>query len=96
MRMSKFSLRFYATGLAACALLACEKPNGNGNGDGEEGEVTAETCKKQIAARQDELTAAGVDVANWSFHDAPEMVEPALTARRRPTPTSSTTASTAR
>lgn len=84
MRMSKFSLRFFATGLAACALLACEKPNGNGNGDGEEGEVTAETCRKQIAARKDELAAEQVDVANWSFRDAPEMVEPALTAAQTP------------
>jgi pimeloyl-ACP methyl ester carboxylesterase len=83
--MSKFSLRFYATGLAACALLACEKPNGNGNGNGEQEQaVSAEQCRKQISARQDELVAAGVDVANWSFRDAPEMVEPALTERQTP------------
>ncbi|MFY0528613.1 esterase/lipase family protein [Archangium gephyra] len=86
MRMSKFSLRFYATGLAACALLACEKPNGGGNGnpDEEEQVVSPEQCRKQVAARQDELVAAGVDVANWSFRDAPEMADPGLTERQTP------------
>ncbi|MCY1081757.1 esterase/lipase family protein [Archangium lansingense] len=84
--MSKFSLRLTATGLAACALLACEKPkpDGDGDGNGEGDEVTAESCKKQIAARQDELAAAGVNVANWSFRDAPEMLDPGLTARQTP------------
>lgn len=86
MRMSKFSLRISATGLAACALLACvEPPPPGGNGDGQPGAVTAETCKKQLAERQDELAAAGVDVAGWSFRDAPEMVEPTLTERQTPT-----------
>ncbi|HYO54500.1 alpha/beta hydrolase [Archangium sp.] len=84
MRMSRFTLRFYATGLAACALLACDRPRPTGPGTGQEEAVTAESCRKRIAERQDELTAAGVDVAGWSFRDAPEMVEPALTARQTP------------
>ncbi|WP_158501665.1 triacylglycerol lipase [Vitiosangium sp. GDMCC 1.1324] len=85
MRMSKHSLRFYATGLAACALLACDPKTGKPTDPGgEEGEVSAAKCKAQIAARQDELRAEGVDVAAWSFHDAPEMLDPGLTARQTP------------
>jgi pimeloyl-ACP methyl ester carboxylesterase len=85
MRMSKFSLRLYATGLAACALLACDKPNPNpGGGTPEEQEVTVEKCRAQIAARQDELKAENVDVASWSFHDAAQMVEPEIAERQTP------------
>ncbi len=83
MRMSKFSLRLSATGFAACALLACggpEKPPGTGNN--QQDVVTVDGCRKQLAERQDELRAEGVDVANWSFRDAPQMVEPALTERQ--------------
>jgi pimeloyl-ACP methyl ester carboxylesterase len=81
--MSRFSLRFYATGLAACALLACEN-NGGGKKDPYSVPVTIENCREQIADLKDELKAAGVDVAGWSFRDAPRMVEPALTARQTP------------
>ncbi len=85
MRMSKHSLRFYATGLATCALLACDKPEKpDDTGTGQQDVVTVESCRKQLAARQDELRAEGVDVANWSFRDAPQMVEPALTERQTP------------
>lgn len=85
MRMSKFSLRLSATGLAACALLACPGPIKPGGPVVEEEDVVKpEDCKKQIAARQDELTAANVDVAGWSIRDAAEMRDPGLTERQRP------------
>ena len=84
MRMSKFSLRLYATGLATCALLACDKPTGIKK-DPYSVPVTLENCREQIADLQDELKAEKVDVASWDIHDAPQMVEPALTARQTTT-----------
>ncbi|HEX8820624.1 MAG TPA: hypothetical protein VF794_11915, partial [Archangium sp.] len=84
MRMFKHSLRFYASGLAACALLACDKPEKPDAPGAGEDVVTVEGCRKQIAARQDEVNAAGIDVATWSIKDAPQMVEPALTTKQTP------------
>lgn len=86
MRMSKSTLRLFATGLAACALSACDKPTPTPPGGGsDEAEVTVEKCRAQISARQDELRAEGVDVAAWSIHDAPEMAEPEFTGTQTPT-----------
>jgi pimeloyl-ACP methyl ester carboxylesterase len=83
--MSKFTFRLFATGLAACALSACDKPTPPpGGGGAEEAEVTVEKCRAQISARQEELKAEGVDVASWSIHDAAQMVEPELADRQTP------------
>jgi hypothetical protein len=84
MRMFKHPLRLSAVGIATCALFACDN-TGGGNKDPYSVPVTIENCRKQIASRQDELKAAGIDVATWSIDDAPEMVEPALTERQTPT-----------
>jgi len=86
MRMSKFSLRLYATGLAACTLLGCPDPSGPTNPTPTEPEevVTVESCRTQITAKQEELKSLNVDVAGWSFQDAAKMVEPELTARQTP------------
>jgi pimeloyl-ACP methyl ester carboxylesterase len=81
--MSRFSLRFSATGLAACALLGCPG-TGGGKKDPYSVPVTIENCREQIADLQDELKAAKVDVANWSFRDAPQMAEPTLIVRQTP------------
>jgi len=82
MRMSKFSLRFYATGLAACSLLACEQRGGQK--DPYSVPVTIENCREQIADLKETLKDEGVDVAKWDFHDPVEMAEPALSARQTP------------
>lgn len=86
MRMSKFAFRLFATGLAACALSACDKPTPTppGGGGTEEAEVTVEKCRAQISARQEEVRAEGVDVAAWSIHDAAQMVEPELADPQTP------------
>ncbi|QRN99021.1 alpha/beta hydrolase [Archangium violaceum] len=87
MRMSKHSLRLYATGLSACALLACGKPgtpNTPGTGGDEDPVVTVEGCREQLASRQEELRAENVDVASWSIDDAPQMADPGLTERQIP------------
>ncbi|HZI15932.1 MAG TPA: hypothetical protein VE153_36535, partial [Myxococcus sp.] len=85
MRMSKFSFRFYATGLSACALLACGRPDKPTDPEPVPADaVTVENCRKQIAARADEVKAAGIDLNTWSIRDAAEMVEPALTETQTP------------
>src|SRR6218665_596089 len=86
MRLFKSSLRLSATGLAASGLLACGSTSGAGGTPVTEKNpvVTVERCRERIAALTDELRAAGGDGAHWSFRDAPEMKEPALT--ERPTP----------
>ena len=84
MRMSKNALRFYATGLTACALLAGCDRNGGTKKDPYSVPVTIENCRQQLADLKDELKAEGVDVASWSFRDAAEMVEPALAERQTP------------
>ncbi len=46
---------------------------------GDDVAVNPEACRSRISARLDELTAEGVDVASWSFDDAPNMRDPGLT-----------------
>ena len=85
MRPFQSSLLFVAAGLAAGGLLACGEPakatviKGDKNPP-----VSVQACRERITALSDALRAAGVDVASWSFHDAPEMKEPALTAVQTP------------
>ena len=83
MKMSKTSLRVYASGLAASALLACIDPSPPTEPTSPD-TVTVENCQKQIAARQAEVTASGTDLSTWSIEDAPEMADPGLTAKQTP------------
>ena len=85
MTMFKFPLRFTAAGFATCALFACisEPPKPEPEPLPADA-VTVENCRKQIATRQDELKAAGIDVASWSIDDAPEMTDPGLTEPQTP------------
>ncbi|MFE8602315.1 esterase/lipase family protein [Archangium violaceum] len=84
MRMSRFSLRFYATGLAACTLLGCPTTTGGGNKDPYSVPVTIENCREQLADLQEALKTEGVDVAGWSFRDAAQMAAPTRTDRQTP------------
>ncbi len=84
MRISKHSLRLYATGLAACSLLACEPQDGGGTDPDLQDVVTVEGCREQIQSRLAELQAEGVDVAGWSIDDAPEMAELTTTEPQTP------------
>ncbi|MBM7113602.1 esterase/lipase family protein [Archangium primigenium] len=78
---------FTSSLLVASALLACGSPSTGGGGTptpDKNPPVTVERCRERIAALTDELRAANVDVANWSFRDAPEMKEPTFTGAQTP------------
>ncbi len=85
MRTFKHSLRFYATGLGACALLACEQPlTPTVPPAGSDSDVSVENCRRQIEVKLAELRGNNVDVAGWSFRDATEMADPGLTTPQTP------------